>query len=280
MSAHRPSDAERDDRPRSSRDIMVHEIEQGLSELRRPTQGLAVSGLSAGLDVSFGVILMATALTRLDGVLPEGALRLIAGNLYAVGFIFVILGRSELFTEHTTLAAFPVLAGKASIGELGRLWAIIWSTNIIGAAAFAVLAATLGEGLGFASPESFALLAHELVAPEWPLMFGSAVLAGWLMGLLSWLVAASRDTIGRLVVVWLVTSAIGMLGLHHCIVGTTEVLSAMFAGADVTPAEFGHFLLWATLGNVVGGTVFVALLKFGHASRPGPETEGEGEDAA
>lgn len=272
-----PPEKEQSDEARSASAIMEREIEQGLSELRRPFQGLSVSGLSAGLDVSFGVLLMATALTRLDGVVPEGALRLLVGNLYAIGFIFVIVGRSELFTEHTTLAVFPVLAGKAGLGELGRLWGIIWLANLVGATLFASFAAALGPTLGFAEVHAFDTLAVELVEPAWYLILGSAVLAGWLMGLLSWLVAAARDTMGQLAIVWLVTSAIGMLGLHHCIVGTAEVMTAVFAGDTVTMADFGHFLLWSTLGNVFGGTVFVALIKFGHVSSPGPGTDGEGK---
>lgn len=265
------------DEARSASAIMEREIEQGLSELRRPFQGLSVSGLSAGLDVSFGVLLMATALTRLDGVVPEGALRLIVGNLYAIGFIFVIVGRSELFTEHTTRAVFPILAGKAGLGQLARLWGIIWLANLVGATLFASFAAALGPTLGFAEVHAFDTLAVELVEPAWYLVLGSAVLAGWLMGLLSWLVAAARDTMGQLAIVWLVTSAIGMLGLHHCIVGTAEVMTAVFAGDTVTLPDFGHFLLWSTLGNVFGGTVFVALIKFGHVSSPGPEADGEGK---
>lgn len=275
--SRRATDGDRPDEPLSAADILAREIEQGLSELRRPTRGLALSGLSAGLDVSFGVILMATALTRLSGVVPEGALHLLIGNLYAIGFVFVVLGRSELFTEHTSLAVFPVLARKASAMQLGRLWAIVWATNLAGATIFALIAAYLGPALGFADGEAYDHLARGLVEPEWRLILGSAVLAGWLMGLLSWLVTASRDTIGRLAIVWLVTSAIGMLGLHHCIVGTAEVLTAVFAGDTVTFADYGHFLTWSTLGNAFGGTVFVALIKFSHVTSPGPETEGEGD---
>lgn len=278
--AKRNADADGGDRPRTGREIMAREIEQGLTELRRPTRGLAFSGLSAGLDVSFGILLMATAYAHLDGVLPPDVIHLIAGNLYAIGFVFVIIGRSELFTEHTTLAVFPVLTGQATIRELGRLWSIVWLANITGAAIFSLFAASLGLRLEFVDTASFGVLGEALVEHAWYLMFGSAVLAGWLMGLLSWLAAASRDTIGRIVVVWLVGSAIGMLGLHHSIVGTTEVLSALFAGADVTLGDFGVFLLWATLGNMVGGTVFVALLKFGHVSDSGPEAEDEADAEA
>jgi formate/nitrite transporter FocA (FNT family) len=92
-----------------------------------------------------------------------------------------------------------------------------------------------------------------------------------LMGLLSWLVAAGRDTISQIVLVWLITTAIGFAGLHHVVLGTIEVLAGAFAGQEIGPADFGRFLLWATLGNILGGTIFVALIKYGHA-RPEAQT--------
>jgi formate-nitrite transporter family protein len=97
----------------------------------------------------------------------------------------------------------------------------------------------------------------------------SAVLAGWLMGLLSWLVAASRDTISQIFIVALVTTAIGIAHLHHAVVGTAEVLAGVFSGQGATLADFGKFLLWATLGNILGGVFFVALIKFGHIRSSG-----------
>ena len=82
------------------------------------------------------------------------------------------------------------------------------------------------------------------------------------MGLLSWLVAAGRDTISQLVIVWLITFCIGFVGLHHCVVGSVEVASGYFASDTVKLHEMGSFLLFATFGNIVGGSVFVALIKF------------------
>jgi formate/nitrite transporter FocA (FNT family) len=99
-------------------------------------------------------------------------------------------------------------------------------------------------------------------------IFSSGVLAGWLMGLLSWLVAASRETISLIVLVGLITTAIGFANLHHVVLGTVEVLAGVFAGQDVTVAQFAHFLLWATVGNILGGTLFVALIKFSHSKPP------------
>jgi formate/nitrite transporter FocA (FNT family) len=87
------------------------------------------------------------------------------------------------------------------------------------------------------------------------------------MGLLSWLVAAARDTISQVVLVWLITTVIGLAHLQHVVVGSVEVLAGIFSGQEVTPADYGHFLGWSTLGNAAGGSFFVALIKYGHASR-------------
>jgi len=270
--------AEAPDRPKSYRHILADEVAQGLTELERPARGLALSGLSAGLDIGFSVLLMATFLTLAGPEVSHLGREAGRSALYSVGFVLVILGRSELFTEHTTLAVFPVLAGRAPLWKLGRLWGIVYGANLAGAAVFALLAAWLGPALGICAPGAFDEIALPLVEPPALPMFLSAVLAGWLMGLLSWLLSAAQDSTSRILVTAIVASAIGFLGLHHCIVGTVEVLTAALAGTSVGTADFARFLFWATAGNVVGGVVFVALIKYGHSTRPGPEASPEPVD--
>lgn len=82
---------------------------------------------------------------------------------------------------------------------------------------------------------------------------------------------ASRDTISQIVIVALITTSIGLAHLHHVVVGSIEVLTALLVGEGVTLADYGHFLLWTTLGNAIGGPVFVALFKYGHATRNAQE---------
>lgn len=100
------------------------------------------------------------------------------------------------------------------------------------------------------------------------------------MGLATWLSAASRDTVGRILFVLIVTATIGLAPFHHVVLGTTELLSAMFAGAPVSPGDYGRFLLWTTLGNVLGGSVFAGLLNYGHVALAGEavDVEFEAED--
>lgn len=252
---------------RPYREILTEEIAQGLSELRRPALGLLLSGFEAGLALGFSVLLMATADTLLEGQLPPAVVRLLMANFYAVGFLFVVLGRSELFTEHTTLAVFPVLARRTSVGSLLRLWGLVYVGNLAGALAFARLVTILGPGMGIASPQAFTSIAASAIGHASATILLSAVLAGWLMGLLSWLIAASRDTVSQMLFVWIVTFTIGFPHLHHSILGTVEVAAGLFSSPQLGVSELGRFLLWTTLGNSVGGTVFVAVMKYSHVVR-------------
>lgn len=252
-------------------DILNEQIEHGLGEIRRPTVGLLGSGFSAGLDIGLGVLVMAVIVTLTSSELPRPVVEMLLASAYSVGFIFVILGRSELFTEHTTLAAFPVLAGRATIGALGRLWGLVYVANLVGAVFSALLVVLVGTQLGVADGAAFGELAARLVETRWWVMILSALIAGWLMGLLSWLVAAAEDSISRIVVVWLVTGAIGLAHLHHCIIGTVEVVGGMLATGDISFGQFGRFLVYSSLGNAAGGAVFVAAVKYRHSISPAPE---------
>lgn len=257
---------------KSYEEILEQEIEQGLKELNRRASGLLISGLSAGLDIGFGVLFMAIVLTLAEGRLAPPIEEILVATMYSLGFIFVIVGRSELFTEHTTLAVLPVMDRRASVMKLGRLWGLVYVSNLAGAAIFASLAVIIGPELGIVEAANFGRIAEPLVKHAWWVILLSAVLAGWLMGLLSWLLVAARETISQILVVWLVTAAIGLGHFHHSIAGTVEVLAAVFALPAFTMAQFVHFLVWTTLGNIIGGVFFVALVKYSHATR----SEGEG----
>lgn len=126
----------------------------------------------------------------------------------------------------------------------------------------------VGPRAGFIEPNILGESSRLLSAHPAYVIFLCALLAGWLMGLLSWLVAAARDTISQIVIVWLVAWSIGFAHLPHVIVGSVQMFAAVFAG-QASIGELNHVLLWATLGNIVGGGVFVALVKYGHTGWAG-----------
>lgn len=253
------------DPKKPSQQIMRHEVKEATAVLWRPSNRLFFSGLSAGLEIGFSLFLIATVQTLVQRELPHVVTELLIANMYSFGFLLVILGRSELFTEQTSLAVLPVLNGRASIRELLRTWAIVYVGNILGAGLFAAGITYIGPALGIIDRVVFIEIAHRVVDHPSSVILLSGILAGWLMGLLSWLVAAGRDTISQIVIVWLVTATIGIGHLHHSIVGSVEVLAGVFTSHEISWGDFGHFLLWATLGNAIGGPVFLALLKHTHA---------------
>lgn len=255
----RPLEASR----KSYHTVLEQQIEQAEEELERPATALLLSGLAAGLELGFGPFAMAVQSTLTKDVFPRPVQELLNASLYAVGFVFVVLGRSALFTEHTTSSVLPVLARRKSARALFRLWALVLGANVAGGALFAWGGTILGPALGVAEPAAFGEMARRVVDKPAGVMFLSAVAAGWLMGLLAWLTTAARDTVSQIVLVWLTTMVIGLAGLHHSIAGTVEVLLGVFAGTGATLADYARFLLWAVTGNAVGGATF-ALLKYGH----------------
>lgn len=218
-------------------------IETGQHEMERETSGLLLSGFSAGLDIGFGPLLMAVLLTLSEGGYGDIGTELLLASAYAVGFIFVIVGRSELFTEHTTLAVMPILDGRGSLSELARLWGLVYVGNIVGGVLFTAFVVTLMPNLGVASPEAFGTIAHKLVDHELTWLFVAGILAGWLMGLLAWLITAAQETTSRLLIIWLVTASIGLLHLPHSIAGNVEVLFGVFVSPDISVLEYVRFLV-------------------------------------
>lgn len=247
--------------------ILEQQITDAEDQLNRPALALLLSGFAAGLDIGFGPFSMAAAATLLKDVFPKPVIELLNANLYAVGFILVVFGRSALFTEHTTSAVQPMLAQRASAAQVLRLWGLVLLANIVGGTIFAAAASYIGPALGVIEVSAFGELARPLIDKPVGVTLVSAIGAGWVMGLLSWLVSAGRETTSQIIFVWLTTMVIGLGKMHHSIAGTVEVLMAVFSGAGATWADFARFLLWAVVGNAIGGSIFVGLLKFGAVER-------------
>jgi formate/nitrite transporter FocA (FNT family) len=221
-----------------------------------------MSALTAGLEIGFSILLMGVLYTVFSPHFSEKILHLIYSFGYPLGFLFVILGRSQLFTEQTALAIMPVLNGKVGLGELLRLWSVVFIANVIGGAIFAVFISWIGPHRGIISPEAFITFADNLIEPNWYVILGSATLAGWMMGLLGWLVSSAQETISRMLVVVFITLIIGFGSLHHCIVGSVELVCGMFIEKSPDLAKYGMTMLFSVLGNIIGGAFFVGVLKY------------------
>lgn len=251
-------------RPKEVSEILEEQIDTSLKDFNRSGTGLFISAFAAGLEVGFSVLLMGTVFTLFGAAMEPQQLKLVMAICYPLGFIFVIIGKSELFTEHTALAILPVLRRSVTPLQLLGLWSIVYSGNLIGGFVFSFLLTEVGPQVGFIKMEAFEYLAHHMIDYDWDTIFWSALLAGWMMGLLGWLITSAQETISRIFVIILVTSIIGLAGLHHCIVGSIEVFSGFISSPDISFLDYLRFQMWATIGNATGGTIFVAILKYSH----------------
>jgi formate-nitrite transporter family protein len=246
---------------KSHRLIFDQETMQAVEELERPARGLLISGGLAGFGIGLGVLVGAGVLALGADDLPHLVLRLLVANALTIGFIVVIMARTDLFTEYTTIAILPVLTGRAAVSALARLWGLVYVSNLAGAAAFALVFVSLAPYLeAFHAPAVGLLIRPILDAPSYA-VFLSASLAGWLMGLLSWLVTAGRESVSQVVFIWLITGVIAFAHLPHAISGGIELLVILFSRTGESLGNVARVLGWTTMGNAAGGVLFAILIR-------------------
>jgi formate/nitrite transporter FocA (FNT family) len=257
-----------DQKPKEAFEIMNEQIETGLKEYNRSDLGLFLSSLSAGLEVGFSILVIGIVYTFFKNESSNGQLAVMMALVYPIGYIFVIIGRSELFTEHTTLATIPVLNGQATLSSLAKLWVIVYVGNLAGGYIFGSITLVFNEEMHLIGKDFFYFVSEKMLKYSIGATLISGIMAGWLMGMLSWLLSSSQDTFSRVVMIFLVTFIISIAGLHHCIVGSIEVFMAFFGEANkISLSEFLRFQGLATLGNIIGGVILVAVVKFAHSKR-------------
>ncbi len=246
---------------RTAAEIFTNVEENARSELKRTPRSLAFSGLAGGLGMGLTGLGVASA----SAVLGDSAwAHFVSLLFYPLGFIAVVIGRAQLFTENTLYPVALILSERRHVLETARLWALVFIFNIVGTVVFALLAVKTGALHPEVARELVAL-GRGAVAGAAVYVFWSGVIGGWIIALMAWIVSGSSWTIGQVVVIWALTVVVGMGRFAHCVASSGEILSALFSGF-VSPGVYVHWLAAATLGNIFGGVIFVTLLNFGQVS--------------
>ena len=241
--------------------ILVEQVLDAKETFERSLGSLFTSAFTAGLEIGISFFMILATFAMLSDVLPNRYAVVLASLLYPIGFIIVVIGQSLLFTEQTSLLSLPVLNKIEPLRKLLRLWGIVIAGNIVGGCLFAALMVGLGLNMQLFSVSDIDIYAEHILGFRWWVIFGSAILAGWMMGITAWLVTSARDTLSRIALVTMITGSIGFLGLHHSIVGNIEIFSALLYGNTVSIDRYLWFLAVILVGNTIGGVVFVAVLK-------------------
>jgi formate/nitrite transporter FocA (FNT family) len=179
---------------------------------------------------------------------------------YGLGFVLIVIGRYQLFTENTLTPVMLVLHRQCGLWLMLQMWAIVLAGNLVGAAATSAMLYYSGVFDEAASAKLTEIALEALHEPTRRL-FWASVMAGGLVATMMWLIMAVRESSARILIVLLIAFVIPTATLHHCVFGTTEALYPLFAG-EASLLQFFRFLGLAIVGNTLGGVVLVSLINY------------------
>ena len=232
-----------------------------------PLPQIVLLGIAAGAYIALGGALSAFVSFGMPG-LTQGnpaLVKLLSGFFFPIGLILIVLVGGELFTGNVAYMAVGVAKKKLTAGRLIGNWVIVWCANFIGALIATYLLFKLGfsdsGGLFGSAPwhDALTALGEKKVSMPWGDAFVRGIGANWLVCLALWLGNSSDDMLGKLTGLWWPIMAFVTLGFEHSIANMFYLPAALLEGADFTvPDMLLHNLLPVTLGNIIGGAVFVA----------------------
>jgi formate-nitrite transporter family protein len=245
--------------------VQIHDnvLETGEKEIDRPAASLLWSSLASGLVIGFSFV----AGGFMSHLVPESLRHAAAAVVYPLGFIFVIMARQELFTENTLVPVIPFLEhrNRETLKKLFRVWGLLLLGNLAGALVFGwALART-----PMVSPElqpALLRMAEEATSGGFGHILYAGVFAGWLIALLTWLLASTHSTGAQIALIWLCTAPISALQFRHSIAGSVEAFYLGAAGNASWGGMVAEFVIPSVLGNTIGGVLLVALLNYGQVA--------------
>ncbi len=243
-------------------EIMSRVIHEGEEIFKLRSKAVLLSSIIAGLEIGVSYFLVCILHYLLSGKIAEDSTYKLFSVVYPVGFVLVIIGKSALFTEQTSVLALPVLNGQRKVLELARVWGLVILGNIAGGMLFTAFIGLLAPALGLFTHETMTTVGNHVLHYEAWVILLSAIVAGWLMGLLNWLLNSTVNSLTRILLIFMVTGVIGFGGFHHSIVGNIEVFGAYMFSNEIALLDYLWFLVLALSGNSIGGAIVVGLFKY------------------
>lgn len=243
-------------RDRFSSDEIFHRIVAAADdEITTGTRELFFSALAAGFAITLTFMLYASLTEATGGAAITSAL------LYPLGFIYIILGDYQLYTENTLPPVALVFERLASVPALLTVWTIVLIGNLIGCGLGAYVLASTGVFSPDVMPVAVDMAESGAATPWWDLFF-KGVFAGLIVAGVVWLDYAAQDMISRLLLVYVAFLAIPLGNLFHVVVSATEAMFLVFRGDLALATGAFDFVLPVLLGNTIGGVLLVTVVNY------------------
>ncbi|HVL30611.1 MAG TPA: formate/nitrite transporter family protein [Solirubrobacteraceae bacterium] len=250
--------------PPEPHEIFERTRAEGRRRLQRTRLELSSTALVAGFDVVFGIVALATIAAALTPRFGEDVGHLFGAFGFGIAFIFIVVGRSELFTENFLVPVTGLARGHITKAKLAELWTLSPVLNLVGGAALIMILSVEGvlpDGTG----ESVATIAKSFDENSALAAFCSAIAGGALITVMTWLVEGVGSIGGRILCAWIAGVLLTLGSFNHVIVVTLEMIFGMRFGADIGGLDVAQNFFLAAAGNMVGGLLFVTLTRTGQA---------------
>ncbi|MGY1708545.1 formate/nitrite transporter family protein [Geodermatophilus sp. SYSU D00758] len=241
-------------------DIYRRAQEEGRRRLGLSFLEQVATGFIAGFTIVFGIVALGVVTAELEATVPFETAELGGALAFALGLVFLIVGRTELFSENffDPVAAAISERGRRVWLRLLRLWVLILALNLMGGAVLVALMTVQGALPG-ASDEVLVRIAENIAAKGWAATLVRAVFAGALLSLLSYMLHATDTVVARILLAFLVGFLLALGTFDHVVVSVLHILFGIWLGGAVGYGDLLLNLGLATVGNLVGGVLLMTL---------------------
>lgn len=226
-----------------------------------------VLAMFAGAFIGFGAMFFCTFLG--DSTMPFAVQRLVGGLCFCLGLVLVLCCGAELFTGNSLMIC-GLASKRITLGAMLKNWVIVWVGNLCGAliAVFLVYMSALPDMNGGGVGATFVSVALGKVTPDWITLFFKGIMCNILVCLAVWIGFSARTVVDKVIGIMLPISAFVACGFEHCVANMFFLPMGLickltgYATVDASALDFGSLfynISAATLGNIVGGMIFVGL---------------------
>lgn len=241
-------------------EIYARAKEEGERRLSMPPLMQASTGFIAGVTIVFGIVALGLATGLTQAELGEDLAKLAGALAFGIGLVFLVVGRSELFTENffDPVAQAVDRRGASVWAGLARLWALVLVFNMIGGAVMAAVFSIDGT-LSPEAHEALVKVAEDVAGKSSLATFARAIAAGTLLTLLSYLLNAVNSVGSRIAVAYLVGFFLALGPFDHVVVSALHLLFGVWLGGAVDYADVARNGALAVAGNLAGGLLLMTL---------------------
>ncbi|WP_097195638.1 formate/nitrite transporter family protein [Blastococcus aggregatus] len=225
----------------------------------------ASTGFIAGVTIIFGLVALGVVDAMVAPRFGAGVGSLAGASAFSIGVVFLVVGRSELFTENffDPVAAAVQHRDRGPWRRLLRLWGITLPLNLVGGALLVALL-TVDGALPAGAADTLSRLAEELASKGWAATLVRAVLAGALITLLSYMLDAVDTVTARILVAYLVGFFLALGPFDHVVVSALHLLFGIWLDGAASYGALATNVVLSTIGNILGGLL---LMTFTHTAQ-------------